>query len=171
MVTILCDGIKYPNNAGALVRSAALFGADEIIFSPPPELCEDHKRDRSYILDNGVIRYTQYFIRGTKRYSMEHMDMVNVTFNVSLKEYIEKEQSLGTSIYVLENYGTHDISKSDLTQEKIIIIAGSEHNGVSKYVQEKEFTTLYIPTAGGDRSFNVGHAVTVAMYECWRQRH
>ncbi|EKD27377.1 MAG: hypothetical protein ACD_79C00739G0016 [uncultured bacterium] len=52
----------------------------------------------------------------------------------------------------------------------VAILAGNEHKGVSPDFKNEDIQTLYIPMLGEMDSLNVSVAITVVLYECFRQR-
>jgi tRNA (guanosine-2'-O-)-methyltransferase len=59
--------------------------------------------------------------------------------------------------------------KLDLT-EKVAIVLGNEHRGVSKEISNLSDKNIYIPMRGMIQSLNVSVAAAVILYEAQRQR-
>jgi tRNA (guanosine-2'-O-)-methyltransferase len=62
-----------------------------------------------------------------------------------------------------------DFYSLDLT-EKVAIVVGNEHRGISEEVAKKSDKTFYIPMHGMIQSLNVSVATAVILYETMRQR-
>lgn len=62
------------------------------------------------------------------------------------------------------------IQSVDLTHDKLALIVGNEHAGVSRTTLETVDTVMTIPMVGMVESFNVSVASAISLYEITRQR-
>lgn len=76
----------------------------------------------------------------------------------------------GFKIYASKlDEGAKDLYELDLT-EKVAIVMGNEHRGISDEVAELADEVFYIPMRGMIQSLNVSVATAVTLYEAQRQR-
>ncbi len=88
----------------------------------------------------------------------------------SAKECIDDMHANGFKVYAsLLNDSAKDLYELDLT-EKVAIVMGNEHRGVSKEIAELADEVFYIPMRGMIQSLNVSVAAAVTLYEAQRQR-
>ncbi len=115
-------------------------------------------------------------------YTIEEFPKISKTSSSSANKWIEKEKfdntrqcfdSLrkeGFKIYAtLLDEKAESIYDVDFT-EKIAIVMGNEHRGVSEEAAKLADKTIYIPMRGMIQSLNVSVATAVILYEAQRQR-
>lgn len=88
----------------------------------------------------------------------------------STKECVDKLKDEGFKIYgsILSDKA-EDIYNIDFT-EKVAIVMGNEHRGISDEIVESIDKHIYIPMRGMIQSLNVSVATAVILYEAQRQR-
>lgn len=67
------------------------------------------------------------------------------------------------------NANSESIYQTDFT-EKVVIVLGNEHTGVSEHAMKYADSCIYIPMNGMVQSLNVSVAAAVILYEAYRQR-
>lgn len=144
--TIICDGLKSPDNLGALLRVADAIGSKKIILL-----------DSQMNLNNSKItklaRNTDKFINFEK---------------MSLDEFKEYRSHL-KHLFALEITSTSsnafefDISPCDA------ILIGHESAGIREEVLALCDNTFHLPMYGFNGSMNISHALIVFLYE-WRRQ-
>jgi len=89
----------------------------------------------------------------------------------STKECLEELKKDGFEIWatVLDEKAVK-ISKADFTKEKIAVMFGNEHRGLSKEAIRGVDKKVYIPMKGMVQSFNLSVSAAIVMYEINRQR-
>ena len=88
----------------------------------------------------------------------------------STKECVDKLKDEGFKIYgSILSYKAEDIYNIDFT-EKVAIVMGNEHRGISDEIIENVDKHIYIPMRGMIQSLNVSVATAVILYEAQRQR-
>ncbi len=115
-------------------------------------------------------------------YNNEEFPKVSKVTSASAYKWVEKErfntaeecyESLrkeGYKIYAsLLSEDAKDLFELDLT-EKVALVLGNEHRGVSVEAAEKADERFYIPMRGMIQSLNVSVATAVTLYEAQRQR-
>jgi 23S rRNA (guanosine2251-2'-O)-methyltransferase len=146
-LVLVLDGITDPQNLGAVMRSADLFGVDFIVL---PER-------RSASVNQTVMKVSSG--------AAEH-----VRFSVvpNLVRALEKLKEAGYWIYGADMEGAA-ADAADLA-ERAALVLGSEESGLSRLVREHCDRIISIPTSGHIDSLNVAAAASVLMYEAGRQR-
>ena len=116
MMLIGLDGITDPHNLGAVVRSAAAFGADGVVI---PERRNASMTGSAWKASAGAAA---------------RMPIAQVT---NLVRSIEDAKKAGCFVIGLDAEGDSELSKMNLANESIYIIVGSEGKGLSRLVREK----------------------------------
>ncbi len=123
----------------------------------------------------GVVKATLIYIK-------EKFPKISRVSSSSANKWVESEryQSVddcfkvlrkeGFKIYASKlDEGAKDLYELDLT-EKVAIVMGNEHRGISDEVAENADEIFYIPMRGMIQSLNVSVATAVTLYEAQRQR-
>ncbi len=118
----------------------------------------------------------------TLLYTIEEFPKISKTSSSSANKWIEKEKfnDTETCFAALRNEGfkiystlldenSQSIYDIDFT-EKVAIVMGNEHRGVSEEAAKLSDGTIYIPMHGMIQSLNVSVATAVILYEAQRQR-
>lgn len=88
----------------------------------------------------------------------------------SVKKCVDSLHADGYKVYASQlNEKAKDLYELDLT-EKIAIVMGNEHRGISDEIAELADEVFYIPMRGMIQSLNVSVATAVTLYEAQRQR-
>ena len=146
---VALDGVTDPRNLGAVVRSAAAFGAQGVLV---PER-------RSAGMTAAAWR--------TSAGAAARLPVARCTNLVrTLKEYRE------AGLFVVGLAADGDVSLDDLelATEPLVIVVGSEGTGLGRLVAHTCDLTVSIPMAGGTESLNAGIAGAVALAEVARRR-
>ncbi len=115
-------------------------------------------------------------------YTIEEFPKISKVSSASSKKWIEQKRYSSTKECIdqlkedgFKVYGTilsdkaEDIYNLDFT-EKIAIVMGNEHRGISEEIIEACDKHIYIPMRGMIQSLNVSVATAVVLYEAQRQR-
>ncbi len=115
-------------------------------------------------------------------YTQETFPKISRVSSASSKKWVEQEKYDSTEkcIQQLKKEGfkiycttlsenAENFYKLDLT-EKVAIVLGNEHLGVSKEISNLSDKDIYIPMRGMIQSLNVSVAAAVILYETQRQR-
>jgi tRNA (guanosine-2'-O-)-methyltransferase len=115
-------------------------------------------------------------------YTQEEFPKISKVSSASSKKWVEQKRYNSTEECVkqlkeegFKIYGTilsdkaEDIYELDFT-EKIAIVMGNEHRGISDEIIEACDKHIYIPMRGMIQSLNVSVATAVVLYEAQRQR-
>jgi len=118
----------------------------------------------------------------TLLYTKEEFPKISKTSSASSRKWVEREKCGDTKtcfenlkqqgfkvIATALNEKAKNLYDLDLTQ-KVAIVMGNEHRGVSDEVLKYADEILYIPMRGMIQSLNVSVATAVILYEAQRQR-
>ncbi len=144
---VVLDGITYPHNLGAIIRSAECAGAHGVIIP----------KHRSVGLNATVGK--------TSAGAIEYMPVARVTNIVKTMEQLKKE---GLWFACADMKGL-DYFDTDM-KGAIGVVIGSEGDGVSRLVKENCDFTVAIPMYGKIASLNASVAAGLLLYEVVRQR-
>jgi len=148
---LVLDNIRSVENAGSIFRTAEGFGVSKIILvgiTPAP-------RDRFGRKRNDFAKV-----------SLGAEDLISWEQESNIKSRILNLKSQGFHITALEQHqnsiklGSYEANKLD----KLVLIVGSEVDGVSKEALELADSIVEIPMMGEKESLNVSVATGVALY-------
>jgi 23S rRNA (guanosine2251-2'-O)-methyltransferase len=140
---VALDGVTDPRNLGAIIRSAAAFGADGVII---PER-------RSAAMTAAAWK--------TSAGAAARMQVAQVT---NLNRAIEDVQERGYFVVGLDGESDTFISEMKVATEPIMIIVGSEGKGLSKLTREKCDLVVKIPMRSTTESLNASVATSIALF-------
>jgi len=146
---VALDGVTDPRNLGAVIRSAAAFGAHGVLL---PE-----RRSA------GMTAVAWRTSAGT---AAKLPIAVATNLTRQLKEYAAD----GLMIVGLDADGTVEIDALDLATGPLVIVLGSEGRGLSRLVRETCDATVSIPMAAGVESLNASVAAGVLLADVARKR-
>jgi 23S rRNA (guanosine2251-2'-O)-methyltransferase len=148
-LVVALDGVTDPRNLGAVVRSAAAFGAQGVLV---PER-------RSAAMTAAAWR--------TSAGAAARLPVARCTNLVrTLKDY----RQAGLFVVGLAGDGAAALDDLELATEPLVLVVGSEGSGLGRLVAETCDLTVSIPMAGGTESLNAGIAAAVALAEVARRR-
>lgn len=145
---LILDQIEDPHNFGAIIRSAAAVGVDGII-----------------ILNRRSVSVTPTVTKIAAG-ALDHVKIVSVN---NLKRTIDTLKDngywiVGSDLRNAQNYTDIDY------KTKLVLVMGSEGNGMSRLVRESCDFIAKIPISENVESLNVSVATGVLLYEILRQR-
>jgi len=148
-IILALDGIEDPQNLGALLRSAEVFGVDAVLLP----------KRRSAPLGPTVAKASAG--------ALEHLviDLVS-----SLERALADCREDGFWIVALAGDQEDDIRGCALLDEPVAIVVGSEGAGVSRLVLERADARVSIPMSGRIDSLNASVAGAIALWETARRR-
>jgi len=149
MMLIGLDSITDPHNLGAVVRSAAAFGADGVVI---PERRNAAMTGSAWKASAGAAA---------------RMPISQVT---NLVRAIEDAKKAGCFIIGLDADGDVSLAKMNLATESIFIIVGSEGKGLSRLVREKCDLVVSIPMQSSVESLNASVAAAIIMHQVAAER-
>jgi tRNA G18 (ribose-2'-O)-methylase SpoU len=157
IVLILCD-VRSCYNVGSIFRTADAAGSTEIVLcgiTPHPRLPNDTRPEK-------VIENNSKMIHKT---ALGAEDSVRYHYHQSPQLAINKYKSAGYQVVALENKmeNTENIFDFKSTHD-LVVVVGSETNGLSAEILDLCSNTLEIPMKGIKNSLNVSVAVGIALY-------
>ena len=146
---VALDSVTDPRNLGAVVRSAAGFGAHGVVI---PERRAASMTASAWKTSAGAAARTPV------------AQVVNLTRQ--LKAY----QEAGCMVIGLAADGDVSLPDLDLADGPLVIVVGSEGKGLSRLVAETCDQLVSIPMASSLESLNAGVAASVALYSVAQKR-
>jgi 23S rRNA (guanosine2251-2'-O)-methyltransferase len=143
------DGIEDPHNAGALVRSAEVFGAHAVLIP----------RRRASPLSPSMAKAAAG--------ALEHIVVDQVT---NLERALADCKQEGLWIVALSGDGAQPLDRCELLTEPVVIVIGKEGAGVSALIRKRADAIVSIETHGRVASLNASAAGAVALWETARKR-
>ena len=140
---VALDGVTDPRNLGAIIRSAAAFGADGVII---PERRAAAMTASAWKASAGAAARLQ---------------VAQVT---NLNRAIEDVQQKGYFVVGLDGEAQTLVSDMKVATEPIMIIVGSEGKGLSRLTSEKCDLVVKIPMRSTTESLNASVATSIALF-------
>ena len=145
---VALEGVENPHNTGAIVRTAAHFGARAVVVEGPP------KR-----LPPVVYRTAQ-----------GGAEWVDVVVAPALAAALAEARRAGFAICATSSHGGTPLFAAKLPA-RVVVVLGAEDVGLSPEVARAADLTVEIPGSGHVESLNVAASAAVLLGELWRRRH
>jgi 23S rRNA (guanosine2251-2'-O)-methyltransferase len=148
---VVIDHVTDPRNLGAIIRSAAAFGAHGVVIP-----------DRRAA---GMTAAAWKTAAGAAA-RMQVAQTVNVTRQ--LKSY----QDAGCQVIGLDMDGDFDLPAiGEYATDPLVVVVGAEGNGIGRLVRETCDQIVSIPMVNAVESLNAGVAASVVLYAVAQARH
>ncbi|MGH3423856.1 MAG: 23S rRNA (guanosine(2251)-2'-O)-methyltransferase RlmB [Nocardioidaceae bacterium] len=146
---VMLDGVTDPRNLGAVVRSAAGFGAHGVVI---PE------------------RRAAQMTASAWKTSAGAAARVPVARTVNLTRQLKAYKEAGLMVAGLAADGAVSLPELELADGPLVLVIGSEGKGLSRLVAETCDVRVSIPMASGLESLNAGVAAGIALYSVAQRR-
>lgn len=141
---VALDSVTDPRNLGAVVRSAAAFGAHGVVVPS---------------------RRGAGVTAGAWKSSAGALARLPVARAVNLTRALEAYQASGLFVVGLDASGGSDLHEMTVADEPLVLVVGSEGKGLSRLVAATCDQVVKIPMSAGSESLNAGIAASIALYE------
>jgi 23S rRNA (guanosine2251-2'-O)-methyltransferase len=146
---VALDQVTDPRNLGAVVRSAAAFGADGVVI---PE------------------RRSAGMTAAAWKTSAGAAARLPIARATNLTRTLQSYAKAGLFVVGLDGDGDTDITELPQATDPLVLVVGSEGEGLSRLVRESCDVIAAIPINSEVESLNAGVATSIALYEVARQR-
>lgn len=146
---VALDGITDPQNLGAVIRSAAAFGASGIIL---PERRSASVTAAAWKVSAGAAA---------------HLPVARV---VNLNKAIDALHEQGFYAIGLDGGGSTMVGETGFEKDSLVIVLGAEGKGLSRLVSEKCDAIASIPITGKVESLNASVAAGISLYATAHER-
>jgi 23S rRNA (guanosine2251-2'-O)-methyltransferase len=142
-LVVALDGVTDPRNLGAVIRSAAAFGAHGVVLP----------QRRSAGVTAAVWRA-----------SAGAVARLPVAMASNLAQTISAYKQRGVFVAGLAGDGDVSLPAFDLADRPLLVVAGSEGEGLSRIVRELCDVVVSIPIGAATESLNASVAASIALY-------
>lgn len=146
---VALDGVTDPQNAGAIIRSAHVFGAHAVLLPSR----------RSVSITPSVVKASAG--------AVWHLAIDDVG---NLERTLAECMADGIWIAALDGSAEIEVSNCPLLSEPLALVVGSEGSGVSRLLLERADVTVKIAQSGHFDSLNASTATAIALYVVARSR-
>lgn len=140
---VALDGVTDPRNLGAVVRSAAAFGAHGVVIP----------QRRSASMTAAAWK--------TSAGAASRMPIARV---VNLARALRDYRSAGLFVVGLDADADVAVGEVAVATDPVVLVVGSEGKGLSRVVRAECDTIAAVPLAGGMESLNASVAAGIALY-------
>ena len=147
-IIVVLDQLSDPQNIGAVLRSAAAFGALAVV-----------------IPAHGAPPNTGALAKAASG-ALESVPLVRV---VNLARALDRLKEAGFWICGLDEAAPLSLGQTDIG-ERVAIVLGSEGGGMRRLIRERCDFRARLPTRPAQPTLNVSNAAAVALYELTRGR-
>lgn len=144
---LIADHLRTPENMGSVLRLAANIGALKTLF-----------------ISETAHSFKNYKIKKTASGAFDKTDWTICSLND-----LDHEIPADYSLIAMETTGKAINIYNFEFPEKIALIIGNEVSGISKELLDKANPHLHIPIPGPISSLNTTHALSIALFEWYRQ--
>ncbi len=144
---IIADNLRTPENMGSVLRLAANIGALKTLF-----------------ISDLAHEFKSYKIKKTASGAFD-----KTNWNIIPLDDLDKELPADYRLIAIETSPTAQNLYSFTFPAKVALCIGNEKNGIRQELLERTQHQLYIPLPGPVTSLNTTHALSVALFEWYRQ--
>jgi 23S rRNA (guanosine2251-2'-O)-methyltransferase len=149
ILIVALDGVTDPRNLGAIVRSAAAFGAAGVVMT----------ERRAAAMTASAWK--------SSAGAAARLPVAQVT---NMARTIEDAKKIGCFVIGLDGESDETLSGMKVAKENVMVVVGSEGKGLSRLVREKCDLVVSIPMRATTESLNASVATSIALYWVDEQR-
>jgi 23S rRNA (guanosine2251-2'-O)-methyltransferase len=149
ILIVALDGVTDPRNLGAIVRSAAAFGAAGVVMT----------ERRAAAMTASAWK--------SSAGAAARLPVAQVT---NMARTIEDAKKIGCFVIGLDGESDQSLSGMKVAKENVMIVVGSEGKGLSRLVHEKCDLVVSIPMRATTESLNASVATSIALFWVDEQR-
>ena len=149
ILIVALDGITDPRNLGAIVRSAAAFGAAGVVMT----------ERRAAAMTASAWK--------SSAGAAARLPVAQVT---NMARTIDDAKKIGCFVIGLDGESDQSLSGMKVAKENVMIVVGSEGKGLSRLVREKCDLVVSIPMRASTESLNASVATAIALFWVDEQR-
>ena len=142
-LVVALDGVTDPRNLGAIVRSAAAFGAAGVLMT-----------------ERRAAAMTASAWKASAG-AAARMPIAQVT---NLARTIDAAKKMGLFVVGLDGESEETIASMKIAAEPIMIVVGSEGKGLARLTREKCDLVISIPISASTESLNASVATSIALF-------
>lgn len=145
-LVVVCDRIRDPGNAGAVIRCADAFGADAVVFT-----------------EGSVEPVNPKVVRSTTG-SLFHLPLVT---GADLPDTVARLRGAGLRVLATDGEGSDDLAELDARGDlgaPVAWVFGTEATGLDEAGRSLADETVRIPMWGRAESLNLATAAAVCLY-------
>jgi 23S rRNA (guanosine2251-2'-O)-methyltransferase len=148
-LVVALDGVTDPRNLGAIVRSAAAFGAHGVLVP---------------------ARRSAHVSAGAWKASAGALARVPVAWATNLARTLAAYQEDGLFVAGLDAQGDTPVDDLEVADGPLVLVIGSEGRGLSRLVAQRCDVLVRIPITARAESLNAGVAAGIALHEVATRR-
>jgi len=149
ILIVALDGVTDPRNLGAIVRSAAAFGAAGVVMT----------ERRAAAMTASAWK--------SSAGAAARLPVAQVT---NMARTIDDAKKIGCFVIGLDGESDQSLSGMKVAKENVMIVVGSEGKGLSRLVREKCDLVVSIPMRATTESLNASVATAIALFWVDEQR-
>ena len=149
ILIVALDGVTDPRNLGAIVRSAAAFGAAGVVMT----------ERRAAAMTASAWK--------SSAGAAARLPVAQVT---NMARTIEDAKKIGCFVIGLDGESDETLSGMKVAKENVMVVVGSEGKGLSRLVREKCDLVVSIPMRATTESLNASVATSIALFWVDEQR-